>query len=86
MLIPLLGIKAAIQTAETDADGKFAIEVPQTGTFVIAAKAKRSFGDREEDYYWLQPISLDGEQQRIQNLSNNNLTSTKGTSSLVQTW
>jgi len=75
----------AIQTAETDADGKFAIQVPQTGTFVIAAQAKRSVGNEVEYYYWLQPVSLDGQQQLTQNLSNNNLTNATGTSSLIKT-
>jgi len=73
-----------IQTAETDADGKFAIEVPKTGKFVIAAQAQRSIGDHTEHYYWLQPASLES-RQLIQNLSNNNLTSTTGTSSLIHT-
>ncbi len=74
-----------IQTAETDADGKFAIEVPKTGKFVIAAQAQRSIGDHTEHYYWLQPVSLEGQSQRVQNLTNNNLTGTTGTSSLILT-
>jgi hypothetical protein len=74
-----------IQTAESDADGKFALEVPKTGRFVIAAQAKRSVGDSTERYYWLQPISLEGKQQLTQNLSNNNLTSTTGSSALIHT-
>jgi hypothetical protein len=49
-----------IQRVETDADGKFVIQVPQSGRFVIAAQAKRSVGDDTEHYYWLQPISLEG--------------------------
>jgi hypothetical protein len=78
-------LQPPIQTVETDADGKFAIEVPRTGTFVIGAKARRSVGDDTEHYYWLQPVSLEDEQHRVQNLSNNNLTSTTGTSSLILT-
>jgi hypothetical protein len=74
-----------IQTAETDAEGKFAIEVPLTGAFVIAAQAKRMIWEQTERYYWLQPVSLEGQQQRVQNLSNNNLTSATGTSSLILT-
>jgi hypothetical protein len=74
-----------IQTAETDADGRFVIEVPQQGAFVIGAQAKRSVGDSTEHYYWLQPVSLGGQQKFSQNLSNNNLTSTPGTSSLIHT-
>jgi hypothetical protein len=75
---------------ETDADGKFAIQVPKTGSFVIAAKAERYITQINskfitEHYYWLQPISLNGEQQGVQNLSNKNLTSTTGSSSLIHT-
>ena len=83
-----------IQTAETDGDGKFAIEVPKQGSFVIAAKSERYAGEiaagelhipNWERYYWLQSVSLDGQQQRVQNLSNKNLTSTTGSSSLIRT-
>jgi hypothetical protein len=78
-------LQSPVQTAETDADGKFVIEVPQTGTFVIAAEARRSVGDYTERYYWLQPVSLGGKREHTQNLTNNNLTSVTGTSSLILT-
>jgi hypothetical protein len=78
-------LRSPIQTAETDAEGKFVIEVPRIGKFVIAAQAKRSVGQETETYYWLQPISLEGQPQHTQNLSNNNLTNATGTSSLVLT-
>jgi hypothetical protein len=82
-------LNSAIQTAESDADGRFRIEVPRTGNFVIAAQAERwvaGYPDgHTEHYYWLQPVSLDGQQERTQNLSNKNLTSATGTSSLVLT-
>jgi hypothetical protein len=74
-----------IQTAETDADGRFIIEVPQQGEFVIGAQGQRSIGLSTEYYYWLQPVSLGGQQKFTQNLSNKNLTSTTGTSSLIHT-
>ena len=74
-----------IQRVETDADGKFVIQIPESGGFVIAAQAERNVGDSTERYYWLQPTSLEGQQQLTQNLSNNNLTSTTGTSSLIHT-
>ena len=87
-------LQSAIQTAETDAEGKFAMAVPKQGSFVITAKADRYLGktyvgetgiDVTERYYWVQPVSLEGQPQRVQNLSNNNLTSTTGTSSLILT-
>jgi len=75
-----------IVTAETDGDGKFAMEIPTTGAFVIAAQGERSvLGDKPEQYHWLQPVSLEGRQQGTQNLSNTNLTRTTGTPSLVVT-
>jgi len=67
---------SAIQTAETDAEGKFTIPVPRRGEFVIAAQAERSVGSDTERYYWLQPVSLHGQDGGVQNLSNNNLTRT----------
>jgi hypothetical protein len=82
-------LKSSIQTAESDADGRFRIELPRNGNFVIAAQAERSVAGYpagyKEHYYWLQPVSLDGQQERTQNLSNKNLTSTTGTSSLILT-
>ena len=82
-------LTSSIQTAESDADGRFRIEVPRTGNFVIAAQAERWVthypAGYTEHYYWLQPVSLDGQQERTQNLSNKNLTSTTGTSSLILT-
>jgi hypothetical protein len=74
-----------VQTVETDAEGKFVLQVPQSGTFAIAAQASRTTGNDTEKYYWLQPISLEGQQQLTQNLSNNNLTSRTGSSSLIHT-
>jgi hypothetical protein len=78
-------LPSPIQTAETDVDGKFMIEVPRTGKFVIAVKGERSVGQETEKYYWLEPVSLEGQRQRVQNLTNNDLTSTTGTSSLILT-
>ena len=78
-------LQSPIQTAETDADGRFIIEVPLKGAFVIGAQANRWVMQHTEEYYWLQPISLEGKQQLTKNLSNNNLTSTTGSSSLIHT-
>ena len=78
-------LQSPIQTAETDADGRFVMQVPKTGAYVIAARGARRVGGDIEHYYWLQPVSLGGQQQLSQNLSNNNLTSTTGTSSLIVT-
>jgi hypothetical protein len=57
-----------------------------TTSIIIAAQGERNvLGDKTEQYHWVQPVSLEGQQQRTQNLSNNNLTRTTGTSSLILT-
>src|SRR5438876_11660438 len=56
-------LASTIQTAETDADGKFAIEVPQTVALVIDAQAKRDVGSAKEEYYWHQQMKVEGKQQ-----------------------
>ncbi len=71
-----LHLRSPIRTVDTDGDGKFTIEVPRTGFFVIAAQADRMVWGSWENYHWLQPVSLDGQQQRVQNLSNSNVTLT----------
>jgi hypothetical protein len=140
-------IKNPVMIAETDADGRFTIEVPRQGNFVVAAQAERATGavdqfrmqtsrtssrksvsetailadakvgpagasvtaygigvdrsveqssaltvgqrkrvfTKKEQYYWLQPVSLDGSKARTQNFSNNNLTTAENTSSLIRT-
>jgi hypothetical protein len=66
-------LRSPILTAETDAEGKFAMQVPRTGEYLIGAQTDRLVWDKTEVYYWLQPVSLEGQQQVVMNLSNNNL-------------
>jgi len=94
-------LRHPIQTVDTDAEGKFTIQMPKTGAYVIAAQTQRLiWNDTErrrmlprhadvsdagatENYYWLQVASLDGQEQRVQNLSNTNLGGTVGIFSLI---
>jgi hypothetical protein len=78
-------LEAPIESTQTDADGKFTMQVPKTGAFIIAAQAERTIGEKTEHYYWVQPVSLGGQQQLTQNLANNNLTSTSGSPSVIHT-
>jgi hypothetical protein len=71
-------LQSPIRIAETDADGKFAMEIPKTGAFVISARAERLISEKIDRCYWRVPVSLEGQQQRIQNLSNSNLIRTTG--------
>ena len=72
-------------TSQTNADGRFTIEIPAKGEFVVAANAKRSVGDSTERYFWLIKVSLDGDAKKAIMLSNNNLTSESAPDSLIQT-
>ena len=73
-----------LQRTETDAEGRFAFQVPKSGEFVIAANTQRKVLDGSETYYWLVPVSMKGEEQHVENLSNSNLTTTPG-ASLIDT-
>lgn len=66
-------LQSPIQIAETDAEGKFELQLPRIGKWVIAAHGQRMTRNTIESYYWLQPVSLDGQNKRVQNLNNNNL-------------
>jgi hypothetical protein len=65
--------RSPILTAETDADGKFTMQIPRTGEYIIGAQTDRLVWNETEVYYWLQPVSLEGQDQRVVNLTNNNL-------------
>jgi hypothetical protein len=66
-------LRSPIATAETDAEGRFTIQVPRTGEYLICAQTDRMVWDETEVYYWLQPVSLEGQKERTVNLANNNL-------------
>jgi hypothetical protein len=66
-------LRSPVLTVESDADGKFTIQVPRTGEYVIAAQTERLAPKETERYYWLQPVALNGQQQAVLNLSNLNL-------------
>ncbi len=74
-----------ISATQTNSDGKFKLEVPTNGGFVIAANGRRSVGDRTERYYWLIRLSLDGASAKTIMLSNNNLSSEGSPDSLIVT-
>ena len=72
-----------IVATQTDSDGRFKIELPTKGQFVVAAIAQRSIGKSVEHYYWLLKVSLDGSSIKTIMLSNNNLSSEGSPDSLI---
>jgi hypothetical protein len=66
-------LRSAIVSTETDGEGKFTIQLPLKGEFAIAAREQRRTVKETEKYCWLLPVSLDGQQQRVQNLTNSNI-------------
>jgi hypothetical protein len=62
-----------VATTKTDADGNFAIEIPDGGDFVIGASATRAILSETESYYWLLRVPQSLPAKII--LSNDNLTS-----------
>ena len=53
-------LQSPIITAEADADGKFTMQIPRTGEYLIGAQTDRLVWNETEVYYWLQPVSLEG--------------------------
>lgn len=54
----------------TDADGMFTLEIPTTGTLIVAANASRRVGEKTEEYYWLRKIDIGGGGKEQTMLSN----------------
>ena len=74
-----------LRVTKTNADGRFRIQIPGIGVFVIVARASRHVVDEEEQYYWL--IKIDpkaGVNQTIM-LSNDNLMTCNGMGIFLQT-
>ncbi len=61
------------------------MKAPRKREYVITAEGWRLVWDKTEYYYWLQPVSLNGQDERVQNLSNTNLGGAIGISSLLRT-
>lgn len=70
-------------TVKTDADGKFRMEMPRKGEFIITALASRAVGNTTEEYIWVVPISLEGKSHEQIFLSNDNMTSSDSPESVI---
>src|SRR5206468_10466475 len=57
--------------AKTDADGKFSVTVPRSGSYLLAARAERE--TPAEKYFWIVPVTEDMLKRGSVFLSNDNL-------------
>jgi hypothetical protein len=73
-----------ISSVKTDADGRFRLQVPRTGEFVLVATASREFGGGSESYIWAVVDSLDGKDSKQVFLSNDNLAQAYSPESVIQ--
>lgn len=87
-------LPAPIRTAKTNADGKFELQVPRSGSFALCASTSRQAGGEEigghffpntEHYYWLVRFDNQGPAKQSIMLSNDNLTSSGSPDSLLKT-
>lgn len=63
----------AAKLGETDADGNFKVEIPKHGEYVLAAYAERKLLKGNEQYIWLEPVSLEANPSGRKLLSNTNV-------------
>ncbi len=77
------GLPQPIQTAKTDADGKFSLKL-KPGKYALVASAHRQVINGEENYYWLVWASIDNKQSNRIMLSNDNLFETHSVDCIVK--
>jgi len=69
--------------AQTDADGKFSMQIPKTGSWVLEAEGERSVGDTKEGYVWLARASSDAIAKSQIFLTNENLSTSSSPDSVA---
>lgn len=72
-----------IVTVETDADGKFKLNLSRNAVYGIVAATHRSIGENDEKYFWA--IKFNPTLSKTINLTNNNLTTTDSPASILRT-
>ncbi|MGQ0430351.1 MAG: hypothetical protein ACT4UQ_10505 [Gammaproteobacteria bacterium] len=76
-------LPAGFATAKSNSDGQFTMSVPTTGRFALAASASRRVIGNTEEYYWLVWESLEGKATKKVMLSNDNLTTSESSDSVL---
>ena len=71
--------------AQTDADGKFIIQIPKTGSWVLEAEGERKVVKDTEAYLWITKVTRDMIDKGQVFLNNENLSTSDSSNSLVKT-
>jgi hypothetical protein len=66
-------LPSPLSTSETGSDGNFELTLEGGVPYYLVAKASRSVGDEEEQYYWMVKTTVDGGGEKELNLTNENL-------------
>ncbi len=69
----------------SDADGKFSVKIPKTGSWMLEAEGQRTVGDKIEEYFWLADVSSDAIAKNQIFLSNENLYTAESTHFMLNT-
>jgi hypothetical protein len=81
----ITGLPTPLTEAETDADGKFSIQIPKTGSWVLEAAGERSVGNKTEGYLWIIRVSKDAITHNQIFLNNDNLSDHPSDDSITST-
>jgi hypothetical protein len=77
-----MALPQPIGTAKTDVDGRFQMNLPDDGDYILVAKAERTVFEAVEKYYWV--VRLRQGETKV-TLSNDNLTVSGSPDSLLTT-
>jgi hypothetical protein len=78
-------LPTALTEAQSDADGKFTIQIPKTGLWVLGAEGQRTVGNDTEEYLWLTKVKRDAVDKNQLFLNNENLSTSDSSDSIVKT-
>ena len=63
----------SFRSTKTNGDGKFQLQLPRSGSWVLAAISSRHISDSVEEYYWLFQVDAHADSPQKVMLSNDNL-------------
>jgi hypothetical protein len=77
------GFPDPIAKADSDTDGKFSLQVPKTGSWVLEGAGQQSVDGKVEQFFWLKEVSPDEVARNQVILNNDNLSGVYSEGSLI---